>query len=127
MLEGSRVWPSVHIADFQTVNGIVFVPLERSFQFYTSLGQVTGIMSSTAEGFIDALERVPIESIEFHAKRRDIEKWVRGVLGSNELADEIEGLRRKAIMGEELRTELVRVTKKWSEEVSTSTIAVTKS
>jgi mannose-1-phosphate guanylyltransferase/phosphomannomutase len=127
LLEGSRVWPSVHISDFQTVNGIVFVPLERSFQFYTSLGQDTGIMSSTAEGFIDALEKVPIESIEFHAKRRDIEKWVRGVLESNELADEIEGLRRKAIMGEELRTELIRVTKKWSEEVSTSTIAVTQS
>jgi NDP-sugar pyrophosphorylase family protein len=127
VLGGSRVWPSVHVPDFETVNGIVFVPLERSFKFYTSLGQDTGIMSSTAEGFIDALERVPIESIEFHAKRRDIEKWVRGVLESNELADEIEALRRKAIMGEELRSELIRVTKKWSEEVSTSTIAVTQS
>ncbi len=126
LLEGSRIWPNVHVAVAQTVSGIIFAPLEESFQFYTSLGQYTGITASTASGFIEALEKAPIQSIEFHAKRRDFEKWVRGVLESNELADEIEAIRRKAVMEEELRADLISVTKKWAEEVSTPRIAVTQ-
>jgi NDP-sugar pyrophosphorylase family protein len=118
LLEGSRIWPNVRIPDAQSVNGIVFVRLEESFRFSTSPGDYTGITASTAEGFIEALGKAPIESIEFHAKRRDFEKWVRNVLKSNELADEIEAIRRKAIMGEELRTSLISVTKRWAQAVS---------
>lgn len=124
LLAGSRIWPNVQIPAAQTVDGIVFVDLQKAFHFYRSLHEYTGVTASTAGGFVEALEQVPIESIEYHAKRREFEKWVRGVLQSNDLADEMEGLRRKGIIGEELRNDLINITKKWAEQVSTQVIAV---
>lgn len=117
VLNGSRVWPNVQIRAGEIVNGIVAAPIEKAFYFYTGFGQYTGLLATTIEGFIEALGKVPIESIEFHAKRRDYERWTRDVLASNELADGIEDLRRMAVTGEELRSGLIGVTKKWVDEI----------
>jgi NDP-sugar pyrophosphorylase family protein len=117
VLKGSRVWTNVRIRSNETVNGIIAAPLEKAFHFYTGFGQYTGLLATSIEGFMDALGKVPIESIEFHAKRRDYERWVRGVLAANELADGMEELRRAAVTGEELRSGLIGVTKKWVDEV----------
>ncbi len=114
ILDGSRIWPNVEIGDGETVNGTVKVPLEKSFYFNTALGEYTGVLASTGDGFIKALAKVPIESIEFHSKRRDFEKWARGVLASDQLANDIEDLRRRTITGEELRRKLITVTNNWA-------------
>jgi carbonic anhydrase/acetyltransferase-like protein (isoleucine patch superfamily) len=121
VLSGSRVWPNVRIGADERMTGIVAAPIEKAFYFYTG-GQYTGLVATTIGGFIEALEKVPIESIEFHAKRRDYEKWTRDVLTSNELADGIEDLRRNAVTGEELRRSLIGVTKKWADEISSPRI-----
>jgi len=118
VLSGSRVWPNVRIRADEIVNGIVAAPLEKAFYFYIGFGQYTGLLASTVEGFIDGLEKVPVESIEFHAKRRDFERWTRDVMASNELADSIEDLRRMAVTGEELRKGIIEVTTQWADEVS---------
>ncbi len=112
VLDGSRVWPNMRIGADERVEGIVAAPMEKAFYFYAGFGQYTGLLATSIESFIDALEGAPIESIEFHANRRDYERWVRDVLGSNELADGFEGLRRMAVTGEELRRGLIGVTKK---------------
>src|SRR5450759_1449680 len=117
VLNGSRIWPNVQIGADESVKGIVAAHLETAFYCYTNFGQYTGLLATSIEGFIEALEKSPIESIEFHAKRRDYEKWVRGVLALNELADGIEGLRRMAVTGEELRHDLIEVTKKWADAI----------
>jgi len=116
-LEGSRIWPNVQIRADERVKGIVAAPLETAFYCYTNFGQYTGLLATSIEGFIEALEKSPIESIEFHAKRRDYEKWVRGVLALNELADGIEDLRRMGLTGEGLRHDLIEVTKKWADAI----------
>jgi mannose-1-phosphate guanylyltransferase len=118
VLSGSRIWPNVRIRARERVGGTVVAPIEKAFYFYTDFGQYTGLLATSIEDFIDALEKAPIESIEFHTKRRDYEKWTRGVLGSNELADAIEDLRRAAVTGEALRSGLIGVTKKWADEIS---------
>ena len=117
ILKGTRIWPNVKIGPNETVKGIVAAPLETAFYCYTNFGQYTGLLATSIEGFIEALENSPIESIEFHAKRRDYEKWVRGVLALNELADGIEDLRRLGLTGEGLRHDLIQVTKKWADAI----------
>jgi len=117
ILNGTRIWPNVKIGPKETVKGIVAAPLETAFYCYTNFGQYTGLLATSIEGFIEALENSPIESIEFHAKRRDYEKWVRGVLALNELADGIEDLRRLGLTGEGLRHDLIQVTKKWADAI----------
>jgi len=117
IFNGSRIWPNIKIGAYEKVAGIVGTPLEKAFYFYTSFGEYTGILASTIDGFLDALEIVPIESVEFHTKRRDYERWTRDVLLSNELADCIGDIRRMAVTGERLRRDLIRVTEKWADEV----------
>jgi NDP-sugar pyrophosphorylase family protein len=114
VLNGSRVWPNVRIEADEVVNGVLIAPMEKAFYFCTGAGQYTGMLATTIEGFIEALEKVPIESIDFHAGRRDFERWTRDVLRSNELADSVEDLRRTAMTGEELRSDLIRVAKEWA-------------
>jgi hypothetical protein len=128
LLYGSRNWPNVKIKPGDTVNGLMIAPIEKGFYFYTRSGQYTGVMAFSIKGLVDGFEKVPIESIEFHAKRRDFENWARYVLASRELADSIEDLRRAAVYGEELRKDLIEVTKKWAEYVSSpDAVAVTES
>jgi len=117
VLNGTRIWPNVKIGADETVKGIVAAPLETAFYCYTNFGQYTGLLATSIEGFIEVLEKSPIESIEFHAKRRDYEKWVRGVLSLNELADGFEDLRRLGLSGEGLRRDLIEVTKKWADAI----------
>ena len=117
LLKGGRIWPNVMIMQDEMVEGIVATPLETAFYCYTNFGQYTGLLATSIEGFIDALEKSPIESVEFHAKRRDYEKWVRSVLSLNELADGIEDLRRMGLTGEDLRRDLIEVTRKWADAI----------
>lgn len=117
VLNGSRIWPGVQIRRADVVNGIVVAPVEKSFYFYAASGQYTGMMASTVDGFLRGLEEVPIQSIEFHTKRRDFERWARSTLGSDDLADNIENIHRIAVTGEELRSSLIRVTKKWADDI----------
>jgi NDP-sugar pyrophosphorylase family protein len=97
IFNGSRVWPNIKIGAYEKVAGILGTPLEKAFYFYSSFGEYTGILATTIDGFLDALEIVPIESVEFHTKRRDYERWTRDVLLSNELADCIGDIRKKGL------------------------------
>jgi NDP-sugar pyrophosphorylase family protein len=118
ILNGSRIWPNMQIGAHERVAGVVATPLEKAFYFCTSFGEYTGILATTIDGFLDALAIVPIQSIEFHTKRRDYERWTRDVLLSNELADCIGDIRRMAVTGESLRRGLIGVTEKWADEIS---------
>ena len=120
VLEGSRVWPGIQILESDVVRGIVVAPLETAFYCFTNFGQYAGLLATSIDGFIEVLEKSPIESIEFHARRRDYEKWIRSVLGLNELADAMEDIRRRGVTGEDLRRNLVVVTKKWADAIQST-------
>jgi mannose-1-phosphate guanylyltransferase/phosphomannomutase len=109
LLVDSRTWPNAKIKPAEIVEGTVTVPVEKAFYFCTDLGQYIGLMASSARDFAESLGKAPLQSLEFHAKRRDFEKWVRDVLVSNEFADAIaEACNEK--QGEDLRTWLIDVT-----------------
>ena len=118
---GARIWPNVHVREMETITGIVAVPIDKAFYFYAAVGQYTGLIATSVDSFIKALEVAPIQSLEFHAKRRDFERWVREVIASGELADSLEAIRRRALVGEELRAALVEAVTKWAFKVSHST------
>jgi NDP-sugar pyrophosphorylase family protein len=117
VLNGSRLWPNVRIRADQIVNGVVIAAIEKAFYFCTGPGQYTGLLATTIEGFIEGLEKAPVESIDYHAGHRDFERWTRDVLRSNQLADSVEDVRRTAVGGEALRGALVGVAKEWAEYV----------
>jgi NDP-sugar pyrophosphorylase family protein len=118
VLEGSRIWPNVQIKAGETVNGLIVTSMEKAFHFYTRSGQYSGVTTSSINGLLEGLEKVPLESIEFHAKRRDFERWARYILASRELAEGMEDLRRETVTGEALRRGLIAVTRKWADYVS---------
>ena len=114
----------MQIAAGAIVDGIVAADMDGAFYFCTGFGQYTGLLATSFEGFVDALERAPVESSEFHVRRRDYERWTRDVLGSKELADRIEDLRRMDVTGEELRRGLIGVTKKLADLESQKRYAI---
>ena len=81
------------------------VSLEKAFHFYYDLDQYSGIYSNSLEDFADKLKTIDLNSIEFHAPRKDFEFWIRA-LGDIELAKKVELIRMKNFTGNDLRNEI---------------------
>jgi len=118
LLTGSRVWQNMTIGPGETVEGVVAVSREKAFQFYVELGQYAGTLATSIEEFIRALETAPVRSLSFHTQRRDFEKWLREVIGSDEIAERIGDLRRSKLEGEQLRAALVQLMNEWRREMT---------
>lgn len=81
------------------------VSLEKAFHFYYDLDQYSGIYSNSLEDFADKLKTIDLNSIEFHAPRKDFEFWIRA-LGDIELAKKVELIRMKNLTANDLRNEI---------------------
>jgi hypothetical protein len=84
------------------------VPPERAFYFYAEVGRPVGTVASSLKEFGGALKTVEVGSLEFHLQRGDFERWVT-MLGDNDLARSVSGMKQLHLTGEKLRSELVRV------------------
>ncbi len=84
------------------------VPYNVGFHFFISAGQYTGETAVSLVTFAKDLEVVPIESIDFHFKRSDFQKWIADTIGDKKLATEI-GHVEKELAGEPLRQKLLRI------------------
>jgi hypothetical protein len=84
------------------------VPYANGFHFFTSIGVYTGETAISLEHFTREIQTIPLESIEFHNKRGDFQKWIASTLGDDELAEEI-GCFEKNLSGEALRKRLLTV------------------
>lgn len=82
------------------------VPREKAFYFFTSIGNYTGESASSLKEFMEKLPFLDVKSVEFHVYRGDFEKWVIEVLGDDKLVEEIEGLHKSGLRGEQLRNQL---------------------
>jgi len=81
----------------------------QSFHFYTNIGDYSGVSANSLEEFANALQYVCSEAIIFHFARRDFQKWLRDVIGDNELAQKIDGIRKceRHLAAESCRKELL--------------------
>ncbi len=85
------------------------VPEEMGFHFYIGINQPTDLNSQTLEEFYIAIKHVSVVSLEFHLYRGDFELWLKEACKEPELAKEIEGIKGKGLVGEELRAEILKV------------------
>jgi hypothetical protein len=86
------------------------LPTEKTFHFYAGVGKPLNITGSSLQDFCDKILKIDTNSIEFHMKRGDFEKWFKG-LGDVELARKILLLNEKKTSGEELRARLYEMVK----------------
>lgn len=84
------------------------VPYDHGFHFFTAVGHYTGETAISLATFAMEVEVAPIESIDFHFKRADFQKWINETIGDTELATEIEQV-EKLLTGEPLRQKLLRI------------------
>jgi hypothetical protein len=92
-------------------NIVLSVPSDKCFFFYTGVGpdKFTKISACSLSEFMEKVKKVDVKSLEFHVPRGDIEKWVKDVLGDEELAEDIERVRRLRLSGELLRNRIYQV------------------
>ena len=81
---------------------------ERAFYFYAEVGRPLDAVAHSLKEFGERLKSVDAKSLQFHLERGDFEKWVY-MLGDAELAKALVKVKKSALAGEKLRTELVRV------------------
>ncbi len=107
------------IFDFENRLRLASLAADEPFLFYKGVGEknFTGSMAWTLTGFPEILREVRLESVEFHNRRGDFEKWARNSLYDNVLAERLRGVRLLKLQGENLRRSLIEVTKKRAREI----------
>ena len=87
---------------------LAYAPHDKAFEFYSAIGQPLHLHAHSLRDFANKLEKASIESIEFHTKRNDFEAWFIG-LGDKELAKKVALIKKRNLVGEELRKRLCGV------------------
>ena len=90
------------------------LPAGMGFTFFYEFARSSGLTVYSLAEFASMLKTVDASSIVFHAEKGDFERWIRQVVGDNELADDIAAIRgtKKRLKGEVLREKLVAVVDK---------------
>jgi hypothetical protein len=96
------------------------VPEERSFAFYIEVGVPTAKYADSLQDFRQRLLEVDPRSVAFHLEREDFQNWLREVVGDQELASDLSGLKGARLHPEELRSRVYEVVKSRCDELSTA-------
>ena len=90
---------------------------ENAFHFYKGIDQPLGVQAKSLGEFVDQIQTLDMQSIEFHLKRKDFDCWVRS-LGDIELSKKIGLLRATNLSKDNLRKELYQTVKSRCEELT---------
>lgn len=96
-----------------------------AFLFFTDVGQYTGEFAACLGEFLEKLNRIPLKSLDFHFGRGDFERWIRGTLGDEYLADRM-GKVERTIHGEEIRKTLQKTIKSRLRQLKVATKTKTR-
>ncbi|MEM4713224.1 MAG: DUF5752 family protein [Candidatus Bathyarchaeia archaeon] len=96
---------------------LAYVPVEKAFYFYTDISKPLGVYAASLGDFCEKIQKIDIDSIEFHLYRGDFEAWFTG-LGDTELAKKTALIRERKMSGEELRSKLYQAVKNRCEELA---------
>jgi len=102
------------ITDFENRARLAAIAADEPFSFYTGIGEkhFTGTSVWSLKGFSRALQRVSIESLEFHNDRGDFEEWVKKSLRNKELSQQLKKTRLSKLSGASLREAVTKDTRK---------------
>ncbi len=92
------------------------VTFEKGFHFFTNSRGYTGITATSLFKFAEKLKIVSAESVEYHVRRQDFQRWINDVIGDSELATRIARLDTQ-LSSENLRKELLKIVRKRIREV----------
>jgi len=84
---------------------LAYAPHDKAFHFYADVGRPLDLHAHGLRDFANKVERVDVESVQFHMNRGDFEAWFNGI-GDSELAKKVAALKEKNVMGEDLRKQL---------------------
>ena len=84
---------------------LTYAPHDKAFHFYLDVGKPTSVHAHGMHDFANKIERVELESVQFHMARGDFESWFKS-LGDEDLAKSIAALKAQNVMGEDLRGKL---------------------
>ena len=86
------------------------VPYDKAFHFCTSLHHYTQVHANNLLDFGGKIQKMDVESVEFHVPRRDFEAWVQS-LGDVELAKRLGLICGMPLHGQELKTKVYETVK----------------
>ncbi|MCL5949114.1 MAG: hypothetical protein M1490_01385 [Candidatus Bathyarchaeota archaeon] len=84
---------------------LAYAPHDKAFNFYVTVGKPLNLHAHNLRDFANKLDRADVASVEFHMQRGDFEAWFRG-LGDELLAKKTALLKKKNLVGEDLRKQL---------------------
>lgn len=82
----------------------VVVDPSRGFKFTNTDFYATSVID-----FLQDLEKVPLETIEYHTRNGDFERWFADVVTDAQCAESLKSIREASYGGEELRTKTIQV------------------
>ena len=91
-----------------SVKSLRTVPFESGFQFYTAIGNYTGITATSLNEFAAKLQIIPTESVTFHFQRKDFQQWIKDTIKDTELAEQMNRI-KEGLSAEDLRKEILRI------------------
>lgn len=102
------------ILDFENRVRLTAIAADEPFLFNTGTGEeyFTGKMAWSLKGFAKTIDKISLASIEFHARRGDIERWAENSLHDKILAKELINANLNKLKGEQLRNSVSRIFKK---------------
>ncbi len=86
-----------------------WLPAGGGFTFFYEFDRPTEWTVHSLNEFCSTLEAVSLKSIRFHIKRGDFERWLRQVVGDEELADEMVEISNEKLSGRKLRKRILGV------------------
>ena len=93
------------------------VPPEKAFYFYKDIDSPLHISARSLTEFLERISTVEPASLAFHSNRKDFENWT-SMLGDDDLAKKLAGVRGAKLRDEPLRTRLCNTTKNRVEQLS---------
>ena len=121
------VTAQAEILDFENRVRLAATVADEPFLFYTGVGkeEFTGMMTWSLKGLPKTLQEVSTESVEFHMKRGDLEKWAEKSLHDKSLAEQLKQIRLAKHKGEPLKKAVIKVSKERFKELNSQTQAAT--
>jgi len=84
------------------------VPYEEGFHFYIAIENFTRETATSLDTFEKKLQIVPGYSVNFHLQRGDFQKWIKNILGDEQLAKRV-NLISLTLSAENMRKELLAI------------------
>jgi hypothetical protein len=99
------------VIDRATANKLTrSVPKNEGLALYKAPGEFTGKICTSLKDLGEKLGTVDIRAVNHHFKRREFEKWIRNIIGDEELARRFGKINRD-LHGEKLRSQMINTIK----------------